>query len=64
VLPVSLTVGGAAAQLTYAASAPGFIGMMQIDLTVPQSAPTGAAVPLELVVGTAKSLSGVTISVK
>jgi len=64
VLPVSLTVGGAAAHLTYAASAPGFIGMMQIDLTVPQSAPTGAAVPLELTVGTAKSPSGVTIAVK
>jgi hypothetical protein len=63
VLPVRLTVGGATANLTYAASAPGFIGMMQIDLTVPQSAPTGAA-QLELTVGTAKSPPGVTIAVK
>ena len=64
VLPVSLTVGGAAATLTYAASAPGFIGMMQIDLTVPQSAPTGPAIPLVLTVGAAQSPTGVTIAVK
>ncbi len=63
VLPVSLTVGGAAAHLTYAASAPGFIGMMQIDFTVPQSAPTGAP-QVELTVGTAKSPAGVTVAVK
>jgi len=64
VLAVSLTVGGVAAPLTYAASAPGFIGLMQIDATLPQSAPTGAAVPLELTVGSAKSPAGVTIAVK
>jgi uncharacterized protein (TIGR03437 family) len=64
VLPVSMTVGGVAAALPYAASAPGFIGMMQVDVTVPQTAPTGAAVPLELIVGTAKSPASVTIAVK
>jgi uncharacterized protein (TIGR03437 family) len=64
VLPVSLTVGGATANLTYAASAPGFIGMMQIDLTVPQSAPTGASILLVLTVGAAQSPTGVTIAVK
>jgi endo-1,4-beta-xylanase len=63
VLPVSLTVAGVAANLTYAASAPGFIGMMQIDLTIPQAASTGAA-QLELTVGTAKSPSGVTIAIQ
>ena len=64
VLPVSMTVGGVAAGLPYAASAPGFIGMMQVDVTIPQSALAGAAVPLELIVGTAKSPATVSIAVK
>jgi uncharacterized protein (TIGR03437 family) len=64
VLPVSMTVGGVPAQLTYAASAPGFVGMMQIDVTIPANAPTGAAVPLQLIVGTAKSPASVTLAIK
>jgi endo-1,4-beta-xylanase len=62
--PVTLTVGGAAAALGYAASAPGFVGLMQINLTVPQEAPTGASVPVTLTIGTLASPAGVTISVK
>ena len=62
--PVTLTVGGAAATLGYAASAPGFVGLMQINLTVPDGAPTGASVPVTLTIGTAQSPSGVTIAVK
>jgi endo-1,4-beta-xylanase len=62
--PVALTVGGAAATLGYAASAPGFVGLMQINLTVPDTAPTGASVPVVLTIGTAQSPSGVTIAVK
>jgi uncharacterized protein (TIGR03437 family) len=62
--PATLTVGGAAATLGYAASAPGFVGLMQINLTVPDGAPTGGAVPVALTIGTAQSPSGVTIAVK
>jgi len=63
ILPVSMTIGGAAANLLYAASAPGFVGLMQIDVTIPQAAATGGAVPINLVIGTAQSPS-VTIAVK
>ena len=62
VLPVSMTLGGVPAHLTYAASAPGFIGMMQIDVMIPTTAPTGAAIPLELIVGTAKSPTSVSLA--
>jgi hypothetical protein len=37
---------------------------MQINLTVPQGAATGAAVPVSLTIGTAQSPSGVTIEVQ
>ncbi len=62
-LPVSMTIGGVAANLLYAASAPGFVGLMQINVTIPQSAAAGAALPVSLVVGTAQAPS-VTIAVK
>jgi uncharacterized protein (TIGR03437 family) len=62
--PATLTVGGAAATLGYAASAPGFIGLMQINLTVPAATTTGASVPVVLTIGTAQSPSGVTIAIK
>ena len=64
VLPAALTVGAAPATLAYAASAPGFVGLMQVNFTVPQSAPTGAAAPLILTIGNIQSPSGVTIAVK
>jgi uncharacterized protein (TIGR03437 family) len=63
VLPASLTVGGVAASLPYAASAPGFVGLMQIDFTIPETAPTGSAVPIQLTIGTLES-PAVTIAVK
>lgn len=62
-LPASMTIGGVAATLLYAASAPGFVGLMQINATVPQNATPGGAVPVILTVGTAASPS-VTIAVK
>ncbi len=63
VLTSSLTVGGIAASLAYAASAPGFVGLMQINATVPAGSATGGAVPIVLTIGTAQSPS-VTIAVK
>ena len=64
VLSPGATVGGIAANLPYAASAPGYVGLMQINLTIPQSAPTGPAVPIQLTIGTVQSPSGVTIAVQ
>ena len=64
VLPVSATLGGQPANLVYAASAPGFVGLMQVNLAIPDLAPTGATVPLFLAVGSVQSPSGVTLAVK
>jgi endo-1,4-beta-xylanase len=64
VLSPGATVGGIVANLPYAASAPGYVGLMQINLTIPQSAPTGPAVPIQLTIGTVQSPSGVTIAVQ
>jgi uncharacterized protein (TIGR03437 family) len=51
VLPVTVTLAGTAVQLTYAGSAPGLIGIMQVNLLVPPSVPSGVQ-PLILTVGT------------
>jgi uncharacterized protein (TIGR03437 family) len=63
VLPASMTIGGVPASLIYAASAPGFVGLMQINVTIPESAAPGGAVPVVLTIGSAQSPS-VTIAVK
>ncbi len=64
VLNAGLSIGGAPAELAYAASAPGFIALMQINAKIPNGSSTGGAVPVQLTIGTAKSPSGVTIAVK
>ena len=62
VLPVSLTVGGLPATAVYAASAPGFAGLMQINVQIPSGVSPGPAVPVVLTVGTQQS-NAVTIGV-
>jgi uncharacterized protein (TIGR03437 family) len=62
-LPVSLTIGGQAAQVLYAGSAIGAVqGVTQIQAVIPAGL-TGA-VPVVLTAGSAASQSNVTISVK
>jgi uncharacterized protein (TIGR03437 family) len=64
VLAVSVRIGGNPADVLYAASAPGQVGMIQISARVPGGfVPTGM-LPLVLQVGTASSQSGVTMAVK
>jgi uncharacterized protein (TIGR03437 family) len=61
VTPVSLTIGGKAAQLTYAGSSPGQLsGVMQVEAVVPSGAGTGA-VPVVLTIGSASSQTNATI---
>jgi uncharacterized protein (TIGR03437 family) len=59
-LPVSVTIGGVDCGVPlYAGSAPGLIsGVMQVNVTIPPTAPTGPQ-PVVVTVGTAKSQSGV-----
>ncbi len=61
--PVSLTIDGSPAEILYAAEAPGFVGLLQIDARVPGT-PSGSkarAAPVLLRVGTQSSIAGVTI---
>jgi uncharacterized protein (TIGR03437 family) len=54
-LPVTVTLGGVPAQIVWAGSAPGLVGLLQVNLVVPGPyLPSGAA-PLQLTVGTAAS---------
>lgn len=64
-LPVTVTIGGVDARVTYHGSAPGEVaGLLQIDAVVPATAPTSAAVPILITAGGATSQGGVTIAVK
>ncbi|MGA2878267.1 MAG: TIGR03118 family protein [Bryobacteraceae bacterium] len=61
VAPVTATIGGKAAQVTYAGSAPGQLsGVMQVEAVVPSGAGTGA-VPVVLTIGSASSQTNATI---
>ncbi len=62
-LPVSLDVGGAAAQVLYAGTAPGQVGVWQVNARLAGSVPAGQAEVL-LRCGTAVSRSGVVVWVK
>jgi uncharacterized protein (TIGR03437 family) len=54
-LPLTATLAGVAAQVVWAGSAPGLVGLLQVNLLVPGPyLPSGAA-PLQLVVGTVAS---------
>jgi len=62
-LPVTATIGGQTATVSYAGLAPGLVdGVMQVNLTVPTGL-TGAQ-PLVVTVGTVGSQSGITVAVK
>jgi uncharacterized protein (TIGR03437 family) len=44
--PAAVFVGGVATQVLFAGQAPGFPGVNQINIVIPDSAPAGTAVPL------------------
>jgi uncharacterized protein (TIGR03437 family) len=53
---VTATIGGVAAGVQYAGSAPGIVsGVMQVNLLIPANAPVGGAIPIVINVGTASS---------
>jgi len=47
-LPITATVGGAQATVVYQGLAPGFVGLYQVNVVVPEGATPGSAVPLVL----------------
>ena len=53
---VTATIGGVAADVQYAGSAPGIVsGVMQVNLLIPANAPVGGNIPIVINVGTASS---------
>ena len=62
-LPVSLTVGGVLAETPYVGAAPNLsAGLLQLNVRIPDDAPTGDAVSLVLTIGSATSQPGVTVA--
>jgi uncharacterized protein (TIGR03437 family) len=57
------TIGGEEATVIFAGLAPGFVGLYQVNIGVPQSAPSGGAVELVLTIGGVDS-NPVTIAVE
>ena len=55
VLPVTVTLAGMTAEVTYAGSAPGLVGILQVNARVPGSFVPSGAVPLVLTVGTVEA---------
>lgn len=61
---VSATIGGLAAEVTFAGLAPGYTpGLQQINIRIPADCPAGAAVPLRLEIGGHSTQLGTTIAV-
>ena len=63
VLPVSVRIGGLPCEVLFAGPAPGFAGLLQVNVRVSLGVPPGAAVPVELAIGTESSQAGVTLAV-
>ena len=63
-LPVSLTIAGIPAEILYAGSAPGFVGLMQINARIPAGFVPPGDLPVVLRVGPYQSSAGVTLAVQ
>lgn len=61
-LTPQVSIGGVAATVNFSGLAPGFVGLYQVDIEIPQGAPGGNAVPVALSIGGVPS-NTVTIAV-
>jgi uncharacterized protein (TIGR03437 family) len=62
-LTVTSTIGGASAPVTFAGLSPGFVGLYQVNVQVPNAAPAGSQVPVVITAGGVVS-NAVTIAVQ
>lgn len=60
---VAATVGGLDAKIIFGGLAPGFVGLMQVNLEIPQGAPSGS-VPVLLMVSGQTSPAGSTLAIQ
>jgi len=49
--PITVSIGGVAAPVSFSGLAPGYLGLYQVNVQVPAKAPTGPAVPLTISTG-------------
>jgi uncharacterized protein (TIGR03437 family) len=62
---VTATVGGVAATVAYAGTSPGIVnGVIQVNVTIPATAPSGPTVPILITIGTATTQAGVTLAIQ
>lgn len=54
-LPVTVSIGGAPAEVLFAGAAPGFVGLLQLNVRIPAEAEPGAQAPVRLRVGDSDS---------
>ncbi len=59
----TVTIGGVAAQVTFAGLSPQFVGINQINVMIPAGTPTGSAVPLQIQVNGTINSNPVSIAV-
>jgi uncharacterized protein (TIGR03437 family) len=62
--PITASIGGQPAQVLYAGLAPGFVGLFQVNLAVPQNASVGDQVPLTLTINGVPSQATAYIAVR
>jgi uncharacterized protein (TIGR03437 family) len=63
-LPVHVFLGSAEAPVVYSGAAPGAVaGLLQVNIKIPDNAPTGA-VPITLLVGSVRSPDGVILAIR
>jgi uncharacterized protein (TIGR03437 family) len=60
----TVSVGGITAPVGFAGQAPEFPGVFQVNITIPQNAPTGNSVPLVLKSADGSVTSNATIAVR
>jgi uncharacterized protein (TIGR03437 family) len=49
--PITVSIGGIAAPVSFSGLAPGYLGLYQVNVQVPANSPTGPAVPLTISTG-------------
>ena len=59
----TMTIGSVPATVSFSGLAPGFVGLYQVNVQVPENAPAGDAVPVVLTIGGISS-NTVTIAVQ
>jgi uncharacterized protein (TIGR03437 family) len=58
----TVTIGGVNAEIGFSGLAPGFVGLWQLNVKIPDNAPTGNAMPLVISLGD-KTSSATTVAV-